>query len=188
MRILTLLLTFLLASGALEGQMVDQAMLLHPPDDSWIMYNGSYTGQRFSPLKTLNDKNVQNLSLAWLSRVTAAAGSSKGGDSSEALRIGGSPLLVNGVLYMTATDHAWAVDARNGRVLWHYYRESKGDESRMLSKGPAIYGNWLYFLTRDDYVVSLDITTGKQRWILPVSDPKQFYYSTMAPMVIKNHL
>jgi len=51
-----------------------------------------------------------------------------------------------------------------------------------------MYGNWLYFMTRDNFIVSLDATTGKQRWILPVSDPKQFYFSTMAPIVIGNHV
>jgi acido-empty-quinoprotein group A len=189
MKTRALLFLLCLAPGTLFGQAVDQATLLHPPPDSWPMYNGRYSADRFSPLKTINDRNVQNLSLAWMARVTGGTpAAAKGNHEVEAIHVGGSPLLVNGVLYFTATDNAWAVDARNGRVLWHYYRESLGDESRTANKGLAIFGSWLYFLTRDNFVVSLDATTGKERWMLPVSDPKQFYYSTMAPMVIGNHL
>src|ERR1039458_9844349 len=35
-----------------------------------------------------------------------------------------TPLEVNGVLYFTLPDHAWAVDAHTGRQLWHYQWES----------------------------------------------------------------
>ena len=45
-------------------------MLLKPPADSWPMYNGDYTGRRYSPLKVVNDTNVQNLSLDWMASVT----------------------------------------------------------------------------------------------------------------------
>ena len=37
-----------------------------------------------------------------------------------------TPLEVNGVLYFTLPDHAWAVDARTGRQIWHYQWESQG--------------------------------------------------------------
>jgi len=32
----------------------------------------------------------------------------------------GTPLLVNGVLYMTEPNAMFAIDARTGRELWHY--------------------------------------------------------------------
>ena len=51
-----------------------------------------------------------------------------------------------------------------------------------------MYGNWLYYISRDNFLISLDATTGAQRWIQPVSDPKQYYFSTMAPLVIGDHV
>src|SRR4051812_34405757 len=36
-------------------------------------------------------------------------------------RLGGGILMVDGVIYMSSPDNAWAVDARDGTVLWHYY-------------------------------------------------------------------
>ena len=58
------------------------------------------------------------------------------------------------------------MDARTGRVMWHYYRESTGEEPVTANKGFGMYGNWLYFMTRDNFLVSLDAITGKQRWII----------------------
>lgn len=175
--------------GALFSQGLNEKALLEPPTTTWGMYNGDYTARRFSTLKDINDSNVQDLSLEWTAQITGGTPTASiGGRGAGVARVGGSPLMVNGILYMTANDNAWAVDARNGRTLWHYYRESTGDEPRTANKGFGMYGNWLYFITRDNFLVSLDATTGKQRWILPVSDPKQFYFSTMAPVAIGNHI
>jgi alcohol dehydrogenase (cytochrome c) len=37
-----------------------------------------------------------------------------------------SALEVDGVLYFTMPDNAWAVDARDGTELWHYFWKTKG--------------------------------------------------------------
>src|SRR5580704_12210995 len=162
---------------AMFGKGLDETSLKNPPTDSWGMYNGDYTARRFSSLKLINDTNVQNLSLAWTAQISGGTPTSGRGRIGNVVRVGGSPLMVGGVLYLTANDNAWAVDARNGRTLWHFYRESTGDEPVTANKGFGMYGDWLYFITRDNDLVSLDSKTGKQRWILPVSDPKQFYFS-----------
>ncbi|MGD1072547.1 MAG: hypothetical protein ABSB15_20675 [Bryobacteraceae bacterium] len=80
----------------------------------WPTYNGDDTGRRFSSLKTINASNVNHLSLAWLYRIPAglSAGSIKG-----------TPIEVNGVMYITIPDHVWAIDARTGRELWHHVHQ-----------------------------------------------------------------
>ncbi len=170
-------------AGTQTTQIVDKNMLLKPPADSWPMYNGDYSGRRFSSLKLVNDMNVQNLSLEWMAQITGTGG--RGGG---AVRVAGTPLLVNGVLYFTATDNAWAVDARNGRTLWHYYRKSSGEEPATSNRGFGMYGNWLYYMSRDNFLISLDAITGKPRWEMPVADPKQFYFSTVPPMIVGDHV
>ena len=42
---------------------------VQPPVDSWLTYNGDYSGRRFSPLTLLDTKNVQDLALAWSTRL-----------------------------------------------------------------------------------------------------------------------
>jgi alcohol dehydrogenase (cytochrome c) len=52
----------------------------------------------------------------------------------------------------------------------------------------GMYENWLFFETPDNYVVSLDATTGKERWHKMIADVKQEYFSTPAPLIIRNHV
>ena len=51
-----------------------------------------------------------------------------------------------------------------------------------------MYHDWLYFETPDDYLVSLDAKTGKERWHKEICDLEQFYYGSVAPVVVKNHV
>jgi len=165
-----LLITLLLIAQA-SGQL----------PDSWPTYNGDYSGRRFSPLTTLNTGNVQDLSLAWAARITNRA-------EGYGVRISATPLMVDGVLYFTSLDNIWAMDARSGREIWHYYRESKGDMPRTGNRGVGIWHNRLFAVTIDNFLVSLDAATGRQLWLVPIADTKQLYFSTVAPVVVKNHV
>ena len=53
-----------------------------------------------------------------------------------------------------------------------------------ISSDNGILGNWLYFLTPDNYFVSLDVATGKERWHHEIANMKREYFSTNAPMII----
>ncbi len=178
------LLTFLVACApaALFGQLVTQSMLQHPPADSWPTYNGDYSGRRFSSLKQIDSSNVKNLKLAWTYHANLGAGA---GPFSSGIKA--TPLLVNGVLYFTEPDHAWAVDARSGRELWHYKWESQGG-IHIGNRGVGIYHDWLFFETPDNHLISLEAKTGKFRWSVAIADLAQEYFSTPAPLVVGNHI
>jgi acido-empty-quinoprotein group A len=178
----TFLAAFMFA-GMMIAQPLDPAKLLQPPTDSWPTYNGDYSGRRYSPLKQMNQGNVNTLNLAWTRRFTAGGGRGGGG----ALSIKATPLEVNGVLYFAAPDNAWAVDARSGRELWHFTWETKGG-IHIGNRGFGMYGDWLYFETPDCYLISLDARTGKMHWNHQIADVKQEYFCTPAPLVIKNHI
>jgi alcohol dehydrogenase (cytochrome c) len=90
---------------------LDPAKLLQPPTDTWPMYHGDYSGRRYSPLTGINSSNVKGLTTAWSYR-TGVGG------------IKATPLEINGILYFAAPDHAWAVDARTGKEVWHFPWES----------------------------------------------------------------
>src|SRR4051794_13480501 len=109
-----LLSAALCLTAALCAQGLDPKKLLQPPTDTWPSYNGDYSGRRFSTLKQVSAANVGNMTLAWTYRMNFG-GPPPGGASMKA-----TPLVVNGVMYFSAPDHAWAVDARTGRQLWHY--------------------------------------------------------------------
>ncbi|MDQ2712468.1 MAG: acido-empty-quinoprotein group A [Acidobacteriota bacterium] len=161
------------------GQGLDPATLLKPPTGSWLTYNGDYSGRRFSSLDQINANNVQNLKLAWVYQANSGGGFGA--------RIASTPLLLDGVLYFTMPDHAWAVDARTGREIWHYKWESQGG-IHTGNRGVAIYHDWLFFETPDDHLISLEKDTGKFRWAVEIADLAQEYFATPAPLVIGNHV
>jgi alcohol dehydrogenase (cytochrome c) len=165
---------------ALQAQGVDPTDLLNPRNDSWPTYNGDYSGRRFSPLSQINTANVQAMSLAWVSRFSAS--NAPGG-----VVLKSTPLLVDGVLYFTAPNNVWAVNARTGREEWHY-EHPPNSGSTIGNRGLAMYGTWLFFEAPDSHLVSLDSKTGKVRWQVQIADPKLDYTSTVPPVVIHDHV
>ena len=169
------LLLFALGPHAppIAAQELDQAAMVEPAMDTWPTYNGDYSGKRFSPLDQINASNVGSLTLAWVFHPHAST-------------IKSTPLEVNGILYFTVPDNVWAVDARFGREIWHYHRDSEGDH--IGNRGLGMYKNWLYFTTPDSHVVCLDAKDGAVRWIVELADPKLGYFATMAPLVVRDHV
>jgi alcohol dehydrogenase (cytochrome c) len=165
----------ILFSASLSAQGVTQKLLSSPTPDSWPGYHGDYSGRRHSSLTQITPENVGGLQLDWAFQT----------NQTNALKC--SPLLVDGVLYITVPDNVWAVDARSGHMLWKYtYPPNKG--FHIGSRGVAMYGNWLYFMTPDSHLISLNASDGKVRWDIPVADSKKGYWTTMTPMVIRNHV
>ena len=174
--------------------------LLKPLGENWPSYSGDYTGKRFSPLAQVNQTTVKQLSLAWTAKLTAGPGPTGrwgqgpaaivGGDGSPnnpavPTIIKGTPLMVNGVLYVTSPDNGWALDARDGREMWHYFWRTRGG-TPIGNRGFGLWNNALFMVTPDDFIVSLDAKTGKERWNKEFAPFTQQYFSTIAPMVIGN--
>ena len=179
--VLAVCLSALAATGIVTGQgRLDPATLLAPGTDSWPTFNGDYTGRRFSTLTNIDTENVQQLSLAWMFRISSGGGAQLGAIKS-------TPLQINGVLYFSVPDHVWAVDARTGRQLWHYQWQTTGG-NHLGNRGVAVYEDWLFFETPDCYLVSLHIRDGKERWRRQICDMDRFYYASVAPTVIGNSL
>jgi acido-empty-quinoprotein group A len=172
-----------------------------PPVDAWPTYNGDYSGQRFSPLRQINQLNVKALTLAWVNHPAGGQtpGAIVGGLGPEVppvagretgfggLQIKATPLMLNGILYFATPDNAWAVDARTGHEIWHYFWKTTGG-IHIGNRGVGIFENWVFFETPDNYLVSLDARTGKERWHVQIADVKQEYFSTPAPIIVGNHV
>ncbi len=57
--------------------------------------------------------------------------------------------MVDGVMYISAMDRAWAINARTGEQLWSYFFKTRGGHHFNGNKGMGMYGSWLYFETPD---------------------------------------
>jgi len=180
--------------------------------DSWPTYSGDYSGKRFSELSQINPSNVKSLTLAWTARLAGGMNSGGGGllappgpptivggeaaeavvtggvfSSAAPINVRGAILQVDGVLYVSAPDNAWAIDARTGSVIWHYYWKTKGG-THTANKGMGLHGDWLYMETADDYLVCLDARTGKERWHKEIASFGEQFFSEAAPIVIGHHV
>ena len=159
---------------SLAAQNLDNAQLLHPGPDTWPLYHGDYSGRRHSHLTQIAPQNVGNLSLAWAFQTHLPTD------------IKASPLVVDGIVYFSVPDNVWAVDARSGRQVWHYSRTSVGEH--IGHRGVAMYEGWLYFTTPDAHLICLNAKTGKPRWDKMIAEVNSGYWSTMAPLVVRNHV
>lgn len=167
-----LILAFVALSWAADEGLNPQE-LTKALSGSWPTFNGDYSGKRFSTLSQINQSNVRSLSLAWVMRP-------------KSVDIKSMPLEVNGIFYFTTPDNVWAADARSGRTIWHYYRESQGDH--IGQRGVGMYKDWLYFETPDCHLIALNAKDGKVHWDIELADPKLGYFATMAPLIVRDHV
>ena len=174
-KLLWLTLSILLARGTTFAQGTTADMLLKPPKDSWPAYHGDYSGKRHSPLTQITPQNVGGLTLAWAFQTGANT------------QIKASPLMVDGVIYFSTPDNVYAVDAHSGHQVWHYtYPQNKG--FHIGSRGVSMYGEWLYFMTPDAHLVALNAKDGTVRWKVAVADSQRGYWTTMSPLIVRNHV
>jgi alcohol dehydrogenase (cytochrome c) len=196
------------SAGVLAQQSgLDPAAILKPLSDGWPSYSGDYTGRRYSALRQISTSNVKNLSLAWTVRLNAGPNGAGPGISAPyspraprtivggvgsnefvgGTTVKGSILAVDDVLYVTAPDNVWALDANDGHLLWHYFWRTKGG-THIGNRGAGMWRNNLYFVTPDCYLVSLDARTGEERWHKEFASFNQQYFCTSAPTIVENQV
>jgi acido-empty-quinoprotein group A len=152
------------------------------PNVEWPTFNGDYSGRRHSPLTQVNAENVAALELAWKYKIDVPVTA----NTTDRV-IKATPVVADGVMYFTTPDNCWALDARTGRQLWRFSWTSKGG-IRIGNRGVGIYKDTVFFETPDNHLVALDAHSGKLRWSVQVADTEQQYFSTAAPIVIRNHV
>ncbi len=175
MKLSTNLLFLALSAAAAHAAGVDDATLLNPPADTWPLYHGDYSGKRHSNLTQITPQNVGDLGLAWIFQ------------TNQTQAIKSTPLVVDGIMYFTVPDHVWAIDARSGQQIWHYtYPQNKG--FLIGQRGVAMYKDWIFYVSRDAHLVSLNAKDGTVRWNVVIADSAKGYWSTLAPLVVHGHV
>src|SRR5271168_3949360 len=153
------------------------------PIDDWTTFNGDYSGQRFSTLTQITPANVNQIAQQWVYKISGVG--AQRGASQPVIKC--TPLLVDGVLYVTIPDHVFAIDARSGKELWHYDWVDHGGHL-IGQRGVGIWKSTVFFLTPDNWLIALDANTGKELWKKNYADARKQYFSTSAPLIVKNHV
>ena len=147
------------------------------PKMDWPRYDGSLTGNRNSSLNQINVSNIQHLTMKWMFPVA------------DAPRLEATPVVVDGVMYVTAVNAAYALDATSGRQLWAYKRAVSpgllGEAAGGANRGVVVEGERLFMLTDNAHLLALNKNTGALLWDTPMTDwPKSQYSATGAPLVV----
>jgi acido-empty-quinoprotein group A len=162
---------------------VDPSAIGSAPTSSWTTFNGDYSGQRYSTLTQIKPANVRGLTQQWVYKITEV-GAQRGAPVPV---IKCTPLMVDGVVYITIPDHVWALDARSGKPLWHYDWVDHGGHL-VGQRGVAIWKTTIYFLTPDNWLIALNANSGQELWRKNYADARKQYFSTSAPLIVKNHV
>ena len=103
-----------------------------------------------------------------------------------ATQIKGAVLSVNGVLYVTAPDNVWALDAHDGREIWHYFWKTKGG-THIGNRGVAMWGN--YLLRDAGRLLRIARRANRQeRWHKEAAPFSQQYFADVGALTVGNHI
>jgi alcohol dehydrogenase (cytochrome c) len=175
------LVAALAGGSSVAGQVTaDRLVNAAREPQQWLTYSGTYDGTRYTPLDQINRTNVQRLGLEWAFQTGV-----RGWHET-------TPLVIDGVMYVTAPqNHAFALDVRTGRPLWHYERTLPKELSLccgMQNRGFAALGDRVFMGTVDAHVVALDAKTGRVRWDVAAGDADKGYSFTGAPLAVKDKI
>ena len=165
-----------LAAGEI-GPGISFADVAHPQPGAWPTYNGNESGNRFSPLDRINTRNVGGLAPKWIFPIPSAP---------RTLEV--TPVVVDGIMYVTSVNAAYALDARSGREIWHYSRPRSqglaGDAASGINRGVAVLGDRVFMVSDNAHLFALHRLTGQLIWDVEMADSRQNYGSTSAPLVV----
>lgn len=154
------------------------AAIADPKAGDWPTYHGQLSGNRHSALDQINPGNVAQLAPKWIYSVPNGR------------RLQVTPLVVDGVMYVTSVNQAIALDARTGRTLWRYQRPPTrglvGDAAAGINRGVAVLDDRVFLSTDHAHLIALHRLTGELLWDVEMADYREHYGATSAPLVVKD--
>ena len=146
------------------------------PFVDWSSYNGNATSNRHSPIDQIDRNNVDQLTTEWFFPIY------------DMRMVEGTPVVIAGVMYVTAANQVYALDAATGREIWRYSQPRTeglvGDPAIGLNRGVAVREDLLFTVTDHAHVIALDRFTGELVWDAEMADYRDHYGAVAAPLVV----
>src|SRR4030095_1908892 len=105
----------------------------------WPTYHGDPNGNRYTTLTQINKENVTRLIPKWVFPLPNVT------------QVENTPVVVDGIMYVSSANEVWALDAGTGRQVWHYQRPRTrgltGNAAVGFNRGVGISGDRLFMLT-----------------------------------------
>ncbi len=144
----------------------------------WTTYHGDPSGNRYTKLTQIDKTNVSGLAPKWVFPIPNVG------------QVETTPLVVEGIMYISSANECWGLDAGSGRVIWHYQRPRTkglaGNAAIGFNRGVAVAGNRLFMLTDNAHMISMNRFNGELLWEIEMADWHQNYNGTSAPLTIGN--
>jgi PQQ-dependent dehydrogenase (methanol/ethanol family) len=177
-----------------DGSDIDFDRIMHPKPGDWLTYNGTLNANRYSGLTQINTLNVGQLKAQWVFTVplwrNLVPDTSYFNQNFGYFGLEVTPLVADGVMYITGPGAVYALDALTGREIWEYTRKRTAgvvsDASLGTNRGVAILEDKVFTATDNAHLIALNRTTGKVVWEQVMPDEPQHYGSTGAPLIVKN--
>jgi PQQ-dependent dehydrogenase (methanol/ethanol family) len=156
---------------------IDFERLKNPRPGDWATYNGNLQANRYSELTEINKDNVGKLGLKWVLPI-------------EHFGLESTPIVADGVMYVTGPNQAYALDALSGRVIWKYSRPRTqglvGDASLGTNRGMAILKDKVFMVTDNAHLLALNRMTGALVWENVMPEEPMKYGSTVSPLIVND--
>jgi alcohol dehydrogenase (cytochrome c) len=137
----------------------------------WPIYNGDPGGNRHTTLTQIDKATVTRLAPQWLFSIPDAG----------LLQV--TPAVVGGIMYVTAPNQCFALDAGTGRPIWHYKRPpTKGVSGGNANRGVGVAGDRVFMVTDHAHIIALDRFTGELLWDTEMADWRKNYAASSAPL------
>jgi alcohol dehydrogenase (cytochrome c) len=146
------------------------------PKADWLFYDGSLTGNRFSPLEQINTSNVKRLGPAWMFPLPNSP------------RLEVTPTVADGIMYVGGWNEWYALDATTGRQLWSYVEPrhegilSEGGSG--ANRGVTIAGDKAYVVTDHAHLIAFNRFTGQRLWDVEMGSLLESYSATSPPLPV----
>jgi alcohol dehydrogenase (cytochrome c) len=145
---------------------------------NWPSYNGQTSGSRYSPLAQITKSNVARMAPKWIFSLP----------NTPPLQV--TPVVVDGVMYVTSANQCYAIDAGSGRQIWHYQRprtkDLVGNAAGGVNRGVGVAGDRVFMVTDHAHLIALNRSTGALLWETEMADWRQNYNATGAPLPVGN--
>ena len=140
-------------------------------ETGWPTYNGDPGGNRYTTLTQISKDTVGRLAPKWMFSVPDAG----------TLQV--TPVVVDGIMYVSAPNECFALDAGTGRRLWHYKRSrTKGIVGGNANRGVGVAGDRVFMMTDHAHLLALDRFTGEVVWDTTLDDWRKNYAASSAPL------
>ena len=148
---------------------------------NWLRNHAGHSSNRFSKLKKINKKNLDNLEVAWVYKI----------DSDEAYDIQSNAIVAeNKIIIPSFNKKIICLDAKSGKLIWEFdLKDGSPRRGMVYKKDTKSNGGSKIFFSSYKKLISLNIDNGKinkdfgKKGIVNLSRP-----SLVSPAIFENNL